>query len=129
MWLTVTFATAARTAGHAARVLSPDPPSAAGWGPIAKLAPEIQPARDGLANLIDWAAGCMLIYGALFGTGKLLLKEFLPGLALLAMGAVGLVDPVSRSVQNEVGMRLWISLALCAAVLCAPVRWSSAWPS
>ena len=27
------------------------------------------------ANLLDWAAGCMLIYGVLFGTGKLLLTR------------------------------------------------------
>ena len=33
----------------------------------------------------------MLIYGVLFGTGKLLLaRNSVPGLALLAMGAVGL---------------------------------------
>jgi hypothetical protein len=31
----------------------------------------------------------MLIYGALFGVGKLLLRETNTGLALLAMGAVG----------------------------------------
>ena len=33
----------------------------------------------------------MLIYGVLFGTGKLLLHENGPGLALLAMGAAGMV--------------------------------------
>ena len=31
----------------------------------------------------------MLIYGALFGVGKLLLHETGTGLALLAMGAIG----------------------------------------
>ena len=47
----------------------------------------------------------------LFGTGKLLLKELLPGLALLAMGAVGLVI-FYRDLSDEVGMRLWISAEL-----------------
>ena len=31
----------------------------------------------------------MLVYGALFGVGKLLLHETLPGLLLLALGALG----------------------------------------
>ncbi len=91
VWLTVTFSTEPESQATLLAFYRRTKPSAGGWAPIAKLAPEIRPARDGLANLIDWAAGCMLIYGALFGTGKLLLKEFLPGLALLAMGAVGLV--------------------------------------
>jgi solute:Na+ symporter, SSS family len=89
VWLIVTFATAPESQHTLLSFYRRTRPSAAGWGPIAKLAPEIQPARDGLANLLDWAAGCILIYGVLFGTGKLLLHEFVPGLGLLAMGAVG----------------------------------------
>ncbi len=89
VWLAVTFATAPESQETLLSFYRRTRPSAAGWGPIAKLAPEIQPARDGLANLLDWAAGCILIYGVLFGTGKMLLHEFVPGSALLAMGAVG----------------------------------------
>jgi hypothetical protein len=33
----------------------------------------------------------MLIYGVLFGAGKLLLHEIAPGLVLLAMGAAGML--------------------------------------
>jgi SSS family solute:Na+ symporter len=36
--------------------------------------------------LLDWICGCLLIYGILFGTGKLLLKDFAIGSLLLAMG-------------------------------------------
>jgi hypothetical protein len=36
--------------------------------------------------LLDWICGCLLIYGILFGTGKLLLKSFASGSLLLAMG-------------------------------------------
>jgi hypothetical protein len=46
----------------------------------------VKPSRDGLANFIDWICGCALIYGVLFGVGKLLLSEWGVGLALLAMG-------------------------------------------
>lgn len=90
VWLTVTMLTAPESRETLVAFYRRTHPSVAGWGPIAKLAPEVQPVRDGLANLLDWAAGCMLIYGALFGTGKMLLHEFQSGLALLAMGAVGL---------------------------------------
>ena len=64
-------------------------PSAAGWGPIARLKPDVRPSRDGLSNLLDWIAGCVLIYGVLFGVGKLLLHETTIGLALLACGLAG----------------------------------------
>jgi SSS family solute:Na+ symporter len=64
-------------------------PSVAGWARIARLAPDAKPSRDGLRNLLDWVAGCALIYGVLFGVGKLLLHETGPGLALLAGGVAG----------------------------------------
>jgi SSS family solute:Na+ symporter len=89
VWLAVTFSTAPESQDTLVSFYRRTRPAVAGWGPIAKLAPEVKPSRDGLANLLDWAAGCMLIYGALFGTGKMLLHEFPPGLALLGMGAVG----------------------------------------
>ncbi len=106
VWVTVTFATAPEPRETLLAFYRRTRPSAAGWGPIARLAPEIQPARDGLTNLLDWAAGCMLIYGVLFGTGKLLLHEILPGLALLAMGAMGLAI-----VYRDLSRRGWHAVA------------------
>jgi SSS family solute:Na+ symporter len=38
---------------------------------------------------MDWIAGCVLIYGVLFGTGKLLLGEWIEGACLLAAGLSG----------------------------------------
>ncbi|MDP8982755.1 MAG: sodium:proline symporter, partial [Acidobacteriota bacterium] len=61
-------------------------PSLAGWRPIARLAPDVKPSRDGMANLVDWLCGCAMIYGVLFGVGKLLLSEWTVGFALLAVG-------------------------------------------
>ena len=63
-------------------------PSAAGWRPIAALAPDVRPSTGGLFNLMDWICGCVLIYGILFGTGKLLLEEFVSGSLLLAAGLI-----------------------------------------
>jgi len=90
VWLSVTLLTAPEPKEVLLKFYRRTRPAAAGWGPIALLAPEVKPAHDGFASLADWAAGCALIYGALFGTGKLLLHETAPGLALLAFGAAGL---------------------------------------
>lgn len=59
-------------------------PSGPGWAPIARLAPEVPRPADGWQNLADALAGCVLIYGALFGVGKLLLKQSGAGVLLLA---------------------------------------------
>jgi hypothetical protein len=61
-------------------------PSVTGWEPIAALAPDVKPRQDGLHNLLCWICGCILIYGVLFGVGKLILKETALGLAMLALG-------------------------------------------
>jgi SSS family solute:Na+ symporter len=90
VWLAVTFLTAPEDEFVLLAFYRRTRPSAGGWGPIAKLAPEVKPAKDGLSNLLDWAAGCMLIYGVLFGVGKLLLHELLPGFILLGMGIAGI---------------------------------------
>ena len=51
------------------------------------------PARDGLFNLMDWAAGCVLVYACLFGVGKIIFGEIALGLGMLALaaGAGGLI--------------------------------------
>jgi solute:Na+ symporter, SSS family len=62
-------------------------PGAALWGPIAAAAPDVPPSRDGLFNLVDWAAGCVLVYSTLFGVGKLIFGETALGVAILAVAA------------------------------------------
>jgi hypothetical protein len=62
-------------------------PSAALWGEIPALATDVIPARDGLRNLLDWAAGCVLVYAILFGVGKILFGETALGISLLALAA------------------------------------------
>ncbi len=62
-------------------------PSAALWGEIPALATDVVPARDGLRNLLDWAAGCVLVYAILFGVGKILFGETALGVSLLALAA------------------------------------------
>jgi Na+/proline symporter len=88
VWLTVTFLTAPESDATLVSFYRRTRPSRTGWAPVAAQAPDVRPATDGLANLVDWIAGCVLIYGVLFGVGKLLLHETLPGLVLLGLGIV-----------------------------------------
>ena len=105
VWLTVTLLTAPESDETLVAFYRRTRPSAAGWSPIARLAPEILTERDGLSNLIDWVAGCMLIYGALFGTGKLLLHEWAPGSMLLAVAVIGLIV-----IYRDLSKRGWNAL-------------------
>src|SRR5213594_4098005 len=88
VWLAVTFLTRPESDATLVAFYRRTRPSRAGWGPVAALAPDVRPSADGLANLIDWVAGCVLVYGVLFGVGKLLLQETLAGLVLLVVAAV-----------------------------------------
>jgi SSS family solute:Na+ symporter len=63
-------------------------PSASGWRPVAALAPDVKTSGGGMYNLMDWICGCVLIYGALFGFGKVLLKETGSGVLMLALAAI-----------------------------------------
>jgi SSS family solute:Na+ symporter len=86
VWLAVTFLTKPESKETLTAFYRRTHPSKAGWGPIAALVPEVRPSTGGLSNLLDWICGCVLIYGVLFGTGKLLLKEFTSGSVLMALG-------------------------------------------
>jgi solute:Na+ symporter, SSS family len=89
VWLGVTYLTAPEPRDTLVAFYRRTRPSRAGWARVAALAPEVKVASDGLSNLLDWIAGCTLVYGVLFGVGKLLLHETTPGLLLLALAALG----------------------------------------
>ena len=88
VWLVVTFTTRPETDATLVAFYRRTRPSRRGWGPVAARAPDVRPSTDGLANLLDWVAGCVLVYGALFGVGKLLLHDPLPGILMLGLSAI-----------------------------------------
>src|SRR5436853_3850955 len=88
VWLAVTFLTRPESDTTLDAFYRRTRPSRTGWGPIAARVPEVQPSRDGLANLIDWVAGCVRVYGLPFGVGKLLLHEPAIGVGLLGLAAI-----------------------------------------
>jgi hypothetical protein len=90
-WLAVTFATQPEKQEVLVAFYRRTRPSRGGWAPIADLAPDVTPSGGGLSNLLCWVGGCMLIYGTLFGVGKLILHEVKEGAVLLAVGVAGLV--------------------------------------
>jgi len=89
VWLAVTFLTKPEPQEKLVAFYRRTRPSRAGWAPIAALALDVKVAGGGLSNLLDWIAGLVLVYGVLFGAGKLLLHETLPGLVLLALATLG----------------------------------------
>ncbi len=89
IWLTATFLTPAEPREVLVAFYRRTRPSLAGWKPIAKLAPDVRPVSDLGRNAMDWVAGLVLIYGVLFGTGKLLLHETGLGVALFVCGLAG----------------------------------------
>jgi len=102
VWLAVTLLTPPEPQAQLLSFYRRVRPSAALWRPVARLAPEVPPSRDLRYNLLDWLAGCAMIYGALFGAGKLILKEYAPGIVLLAVAlAAGLY------IYRDLGRRGW----------------------
>jgi solute:Na+ symporter, SSS family len=88
VWMIATFATAPEPQDKLISFYRRVRPSAALWQPIARLCPDVPPARDAAWNLLDWICGCIMIYSALFGIGKIVLKETGVGLAFLAAAGI-----------------------------------------
>ncbi len=86
VWLAVTFLTRPEPLPVLVAFYRRVRPSPALWGPVAREAPDIQPGRDGLFNLMDWLAGVLMIYAFLFGVGHLLFGRWAAGAASLAVG-------------------------------------------
>jgi len=63
-------------------------PTVYGWKRIAKLVPELPEVRDVASNAFNWLMGCILVYGCLFGIGKLVFGEWGWGLLLLTLSAI-----------------------------------------
>lgn len=88
-WLLVTLTTAPESKETLQRFYRQVRPSYLGWGPVADEMPDVKPSRDGMWNLLDAVSGCAMIYGTLFGIGKLIFGDTALGLGLLALAAVG----------------------------------------
>jgi len=86
VWLAVTFLTAPEPMDKLLSFYRLVRPAPALWKPVARMAPDVPPSQDLAYNLLDWLAGCVLIYGALFGIGKIILKDYGLGFLFLGIG-------------------------------------------
>ncbi len=98
VWVSVTFLTAPVPRERLASFYRLVRPGGA-WGPVAAQCPEV--SCDGLSRstLLAWLGGVALVYGILFGTGKLLLGEPVTAALLYALAAVG-AWPVVRALRR-----------------------------
>jgi len=87
VWIAVTYLAPAESDATLVRFYERVRPSAFGWRRIASLARPAPGAEPLGVNAIDWVAGCGLVYGALFGIGKIVLGDLPQGFAYLAVAA------------------------------------------
>jgi solute:Na+ symporter, SSS family len=87
-WIVATFVTPAEPDATLLAFYRRVHPMVHGWQRIALAAPELSPVRDFRANALDTVLGCVLVYGCLFGIGKLIFGAWLVASLLLAAAAI-----------------------------------------
>src|SRR5271168_2585043 len=88
VWLAVTFATRPEPQEVLLRFYRLVRPDVTGWRSVARLAPEVAPVHDLLANLRAWVLGCAMVYAALFSVGSFCLAQPRQGTWLAALAGL-----------------------------------------
>ena len=117
VWVAVTFVTKPETEETLMRFYARVRPSGAGWGPVARRVGVASEDRLGIA-LLDWIAGLGLVYGTLFGIGRLVLGDVAAGIAWCAL-ALGCGAVIARSLRTP-GMKAAVATLLALAAIGAP---------
>jgi SSS family solute:Na+ symporter len=105
VWLVATFITAPESDATLVSFYRRVRPSPFGWQAVARLAPEVPVSHDLGWNLFDWLCGCVLVYGTLFGIGKIILQDAGTGAAFLAVAIVAGV-----AIYWDLARRGWASV-------------------
>jgi SSS family solute:Na+ symporter len=87
-WLLATFLTPAESDRTLVSFYRRVHPTVYGWKRVAKLVPELPEVKDVAGNAFNWLMGVVLVYGCLFGIGKLVFQQWGQGFLLLAIAAV-----------------------------------------
>jgi hypothetical protein len=85
VWIIVTMLTPPEPEDVLLRFYRKVHPQITGWKPIAAKTPDIPETHDLGRNLWCWMLGCVMTYSALFGVGKILLKNLTIGVPLVLL--------------------------------------------
>jgi SSS family solute:Na+ symporter len=88
VWLAATFLSAPEKEEVLIAFYRRVRPNATFWRPIARLAAEVPVSQDGVDNLVDWIFGCVFVYMALFGVGKIIFGQLPAGAVFLILGGL-----------------------------------------
>lgn len=98
-WLAVTWLTPPESDAQLARFYRRVRPDGPGWRRVAARAGEPPPGPLG-GLVVDWIAGCVLVYAALFGLGSALLDNPVRALPYLAIAAIA-VAVITRDLSRR----------------------------
>jgi Na+/proline symporter len=100
VWLLVTFLTPPEPRDTLVSFYRRTRPAGPGWKPIAAVAgSSFTPNESLVVNFVNWLLGCVLIYAALFGIGKLIFRDWLAALVCLALAVVSAIV-ISRNLSR-----------------------------
>jgi hypothetical protein len=103
-WLTVTLLTPPESEQRLTSFYRRVRPGGPGWKRVATSAALPPPERIG-GLVLDWVAGCVLIYAALFGVGALVLRSAvasIPHFAVVAVAVLIINRDLSRRGWNVI---------------------------
>jgi solute:Na+ symporter, SSS family len=87
-WLLATFLTPAESDQTLTAFYRRVHPTVYGWRRIARLVPDLPEVKDVAGNAFNWLMGVILVYGCLFGIGKVVFGQWGWGILLLALAAL-----------------------------------------
>lgn len=88
VWLAVTFLTKPTDEERLKSFYRRVHPGGRGWKRVAAMLPEVQGDKNYGGLFLNWIAGIVLVYSILFGVGKLILGQFLPGAVFVFVGLI-----------------------------------------